>query len=80
MQIIYKAPDADFTDANDVNTNVSTKYDNYLAPDGCFDAQGQWQPNTPSNLTDGEPDTNYSHHELDPYCIHRLDSVDSGGQ
>lgn len=67
-QIVYKAPDPDFTDANDVNTNVSTKYDDYLAPDGRFDAQGQWQPNTPGNLTDGEPGTNYSHYELDPYA------------
>lgn len=72
-QIIYKAPDPDFADSHDPDTSgtdriVSSKYDDYLAPDTCFDALGQLQKNPAHTLTDGDPNADYSQHELDPYA------------
>lgn len=72
-QIINKAPDPDFTNSNDVGSSgsdriVSSKYDDYLAGEGSFDAYGQWVDNQAGTLLEGEPNTDYSQHELDPYA------------
>ena len=70
-QIIYKAPDPDFAETSDPDMNgagrlVSSKYDDFLTPDGCFDVQGHWQK--PSNLADGDLNADYGQYELDPYA------------
>lgn len=75
-QIIYKAPDPDFADVGDLDKSetgrlISSKYDDYLMPGGCFDAQGHWQ--TAGNLSDGNPSADYSQYELDPYADRNQD-------
>lgn len=85
-QIIYKAPDPDFTDSNDVGSSgsdriLSSKYDDYLAGEGSFNAYGQWVDNQAGTLIEGDPNTDYSQHELNPYADRTgLDSEEAQGK
>ncbi|KAF7595207.1 hypothetical protein BBP40_006952 [Aspergillus hancockii] len=79
-QLVYKLPDRDFTGVNEVNSPgpkldpiVLSEYQDYLSPDGCFDALGQWQPNSSGTLVDGQSEADYQQYELDPYA-HRVES------
>jgi hypothetical protein len=79
-QLVYKLPDRDFAGVDEVNSPepkpnqiVLSEYDDFLSPDGSFDALGQWQPNPPGILVDGQPDADYRQYELDPYA-HRVES------
>ncbi|PYI20044.1 hypothetical protein BO99DRAFT_421856 [Aspergillus violaceofuscus CBS 115571] len=74
-QIVYKPLDWDFEGVNDLDAqeampgpSLIAKYADYLAPDGYFDAQGQWQANPAGNLVDGQPSADYQQFELDPYA------------
>ncbi|PYI11775.1 COP9 signalosome complex subunit 12 [Aspergillus sclerotiicarbonarius CBS 121057] len=74
-QIVNKTPDWDFEGLNELEAQeavaspgLMAKYGDYLAPDGCFDAHGQWQANAVGNLVDGQPSAEYQHYELDPYA------------
>ena len=78
-QLVYKLPDHDFAGVHEVDgpgfkpdPDLVSNYEDFLAPDGCFDVMGQWQPNTPGVLVDGQPDADYSQYELDPYT-HRVE-------
>ena len=74
-QVVYKPPDDDFDGIADLEhtgegtaeTVLFSRYGDYLAPDGSFDVQGLWRENHSHALVDGEPDTDYSPFELDPY-------------
>lgn len=87
-QLVYKLPDHDFAGLNEVegggskpDPNVVSQYEDFLMPDGFFDVTGQWQPNQPGILIDGQPDVDYRQYELDP-CAHRveLDSASNQGK
>ncbi|GIK06003.1 hypothetical protein Aspvir_010121 [Aspergillus viridinutans] len=78
-QIVFKILDPDFTGVSGVDAGelesaatLQSKYGDYLAPDGYFDALGHWQGNPTGALIDGKIDADYSQFELDPYA-HRLD-------
>ncbi|KAL4778973.1 hypothetical protein BJX76DRAFT_107694 [Aspergillus varians] len=74
-QIVSTAPDADFilldnpvTNGDTPDSAVLSKYEDYLCPDGFFDATGQWQPNPTKAIVDGPPNSEYSQYELNPYA------------
>ncbi|KAL4908603.1 hypothetical protein BDW74DRAFT_102096 [Aspergillus multicolor] len=74
-QIVSTAPDQDFASLDTPISNKSSpdpsllsKYADYLCPDGFFDATGQWQTNPTKTLIDGNPDSDYSQYELNPYA------------
>ncbi|CAI7580221.1 unnamed protein product [Penicillium manginii] len=60
--------DPDTVTAPDTDREILEKYGDYLASDGYFDEGGNWQDNTPGNLIDGDPETDYEGCEFDPYA------------
>ncbi|KAJ9299858.1 hypothetical protein DTO271G3_2742 [Paecilomyces variotii] len=71
-QVVYHPPDNDFSGLGDNPTQAAetthhTDFDDYAAPDGFFDAQGEWQENPAGALVDGEPNDDYDQYELNPY-------------
>ncbi|KAE8355643.1 hypothetical protein BDV28DRAFT_30813 [Aspergillus coremiiformis] len=87
-QLVYKLPDHDFAGVNEADgpesypgPEVWSKFEDFLSPDGCFDAMGHWQPNSPGILVDGPPDVDYRQYELDPYAQRiELDSESDHGK
>ncbi|RAH61450.1 COP9 signalosome complex subunit 12 [Aspergillus piperis CBS 112811] len=84
-QIIHKTTDWDFEGLGELDAQEAVaspglieKYGDYLAPDGYFDAQGQWQMNPPGSLVDGQPSIDYQQYELDPYASRADGEQDSG--
>lgn len=72
-QIAYKPPDRDVAGIDgfpetEPEDDLISKYMDYVAPEGYFDARGQWLDNPTRELIDGEPDTDYSEYELNPYA------------
>ncbi|PKY01010.1 hypothetical protein P168DRAFT_329772 [Aspergillus campestris IBT 28561] len=82
-QLIHKPSDPDFVGGNAADSPLGgalmAQYGDYLAPDGHFDAQGQYHTNPTRGLVDGQPDTDYQAHELDPYA-HRTVGQSALGQ
>lgn len=77
-QVVYKSPDNDFSGINSLEVHepdhtLQSKYSDYLAPEGSFDAHGYWHGNPTGALVDGNPDADYKQYELDPYA-HRVES------
>lgn len=78
---VYLPPDIDFSGlgrsehAPDINSNI----DDYVAPDGYFDAEGHWHDNFDRSLVDGNPNLEYSTplNELHPYTNQSYNSVES---
>lgn len=71
-QIVYHPPDSDFSGpdcipAQATEATYHTDFDDYAAPDGFFDSQGEWQDNPSGALVDGEPSGDYDQYELNPY-------------
>ncbi|KAL4963481.1 uncharacterized protein BDV14DRAFT_90415 [Aspergillus stella-maris] len=74
-QIVSVAPDADFISLDTpATTNGTTpeqtlqKYSDYLRPPGFFTSTGAWQRNPNQTLVDGQPDSDYTPYELNPYA------------
>jgi len=79
-QIVHFPPDSDFAGLNgfpelptqtQAQSSHHTTYDDYLAPDGYFDAEGEWRENPSGALIDDrgpDTDTDYSQYELNPYA------------
>ncbi|KAJ5083068.1 hypothetical protein N7532_012111 [Penicillium argentinense] len=59
--------DFDTVAAPDADHEILEKYGDYLAPDGFFDEDGNWQDNVSGSLIDGDPDANYDERLLNPY-------------
>ncbi|KAL1966177.1 hypothetical protein VTN77DRAFT_4729 [Rasamsonia byssochlamydoides] len=68
---VHLPPDSDFEGLNGFIPQSSSDpdIDDYIAPDGYFDAQGEWRENPAALPIDGEPDQEYSEEleELNPY-------------
>ncbi|KAF9890120.1 hypothetical protein FE257_006281 [Aspergillus nanangensis] len=80
-QLVSKPPDSDFAGLHNVifeetgvDQAIVAKFEDYLAPGGCFDSAGQWHNNLQGNLVDGPPHVDYGQYELDPYA-HRNDAA-----
>ncbi|KAL2000534.1 hypothetical protein VTN02DRAFT_2955 [Thermoascus thermophilus] len=76
-QVVSFPPDSDFAGLTGfpeppTPNNHHPTCDDYLAPDGYFDAEGEWRENPSGSLVDGgeprDPDTDYSRFELNPYA------------
>ena len=55
-------------DNSDHYQNIMEKYGDYLAPADFFDSYGSLNENTPGQLVDGVPESDYEDLELDPYA------------
>jgi hypothetical protein len=67
---VHLPPDNDFQGLNGFITRSSddADIDDYIAPDGYFDADGEWRENADGLPVDGEPEENGDNlEELNPY-------------
>lgn len=89
-QVVYRPSDIDFAGISDwenaddgagaEDVGLRSKYEDYLAPVGYFDAQGRSRENDRGTPVDGELDTNFSAYELDPYAQRTTTDGDSEDQ
>ncbi|KAN0084802.1 hypothetical protein V8E54_001269 [Elaphomyces granulatus] len=77
--IVYIPRDPDFAGLNGFSSQVASKasIDDYLSPEGYFDAEGRWRDNISRFLVDGEPDAEHILHldELNPYSATPKDAT-----
>ncbi|KAJ5884655.1 hypothetical protein N7495_009165 [Penicillium taxi] len=75
-QTIYQPSDPDYTGTiesdgqsrEDVEGSIMQTYGDFLAPDGTFNAVGQWQKNMSGHLVESNPRPDYEGCEFNPYA------------